>query len=372
MASAFRRLYDLFLPIAVLASIGVVIALTDWNGRTNAETETLEQRQVAVLPPAPRSLPALYHYSAEFSHFFDDHYGLRQRAIDLRARIWFWLLDDVVSPDVIAGRDHWLFFTANKELADTLHADPLPATALKAWAEGIEQRRRWLAARGIRYLFVLAPDKRTIYPEKLPRLHPGPGPTRREQVDSQLAGQEAFLDLTNSLRADKHQGQLYYRWDTHWNWRGAYDGYRVIMGRLGLPPEPESLGAPTQHLRHMGDLGRMSGLRLFEDDHGPNAPCVRPDPSPPDPAFIDNYFHTSAKPYLVPGTVCASGTGTLLMFHDSFGAKWAPWLSAHFARATYVWRQPSFAELKRMVEIEHPTVVIEERLERFLIWPLRP
>lgn len=366
-----RRLSDLFLPLVFLGSIALVLGLTDWRGQSDL-VERMEQRQAAVLPPAPRSLSAAYHYPAEFSRFLDDHYGLRQTVIDLRARIWFWLLRDVFAPDVMIGRDHWLFFSGNRELADTLHSDRLPARGVRNFADAIEARRRWLAARGIRYVFVIAPDKRSVYPEMLPPLQPRPGPTRREQLDAALAGQDAFLDLTGALRADKTQGQLYYQWDTHWNRHGAYDAYRAVSERLGLTPEPEGLGKPLSPELHNGDLGRLAGLRLTEHDRIAKASCEQPDPSPPDPGLFDNHFDEMGRVYQVAPSACATGSGRLLMFHDSFGGMWEPWLSTQFAQVVYVWRQPSFAELQRMVEIEHPTVVIEERLERFLIWPLRP
>ena len=371
MRVSSRRLADFLLPVAFLASIALVLALTDWRGRSDL-VERLEQRRAAVLPPAPRSLSGLYHYPAEFSRFIDDHYGLRGLAVDVRARMLFWLLRDTFALDVMVGRDRWLFFTGNGELRDTLHADPLSADAVRTWKAGIEARRRWLAARGIKYVFVLAPDKRSIYPEYLPGLRPGPGPTRREQLDRALAGQDSFLDPTDALLADKTQGQLYYRWDTHWNWLGAYDGYFALMHRLGLAPEPETLGHALVPANRMGDLGRLSGLELLEQDRSPTSTCARQVPPAAPAALFSNPFDESDAAYTVPATTCATGTGRLLMFHDSFAGMWEPWLSTQFARAVYVWRPPSFEEMKRMVEIEHPTVVVEERLERFLIWPFRP
>ena len=368
-----RRLADLLLPVAFFASVIFVLALTDWRGRSDQALERQEQRRAAVLPPVPRSVAALYHYPAEFSHFMDDHYGLRGLAINARARLVFWLLGDSFAPDIMVGRDHWLFFTGNRELRDTLHTDPLSAASVSTWAAGIEARRRWLAARGIKYVFVLAPDKRSVYPEYLPRLlRPGPGPTRRGQLDDALADQPAFLDLTAALRADKAEGRLYYRWDTHWNRLGGYDGYRAVMHRLGLTPEPMALGHALVAVDRVGDLGRLAGLELSEHDLGPRSTCARTLPPSADPALFSNPFDESQPVYEDASTTCATGTGRLLMFHDSFAGMWEPWLSTQFARAVYVWRPPSFEEMKRMVEIEHPTVVIEERVERFLIWPFRP
>ena len=361
---------DLLLPIAFLGSIGLVLARTDWQGRSDL-VERLEARKPALLPAAPRSLAQAYHYPAEFSRFLDDHYGLREAAIGLRARIGFWLLGDTFNNDVSVGQHGWLFLTGHGELRDTLHAEPLTPRALAEWARSIEERRTWLAARGIRYLFVVAPDKRTIYPENLPRYQHRPGQTRREQLDARLAGEDGFLDLAPALREAKAEGQVYYRWDTHWDRHGAYTGYRAVMQRLGLPAEPEFLGHAPDHEDHVGDLGRLSGLTLTEADQVPTASCPVHVPPPAvslraDPALVGE------RGFKVEPTACAQGTGRLLMFHDSFGEMWVPWLSTQFAGAVYVWRMPSFEDIKRMVEAVHPTVVIEERVERFLVLPVRP
>lgn len=360
---------DLILPVAFLGSIGLVLARTDWQGHSDL-VERLEDRKPAPMPAAPRSLSQAYHYMAEISHFLDDHYGLREAAIRLRARLGFWLLGDTFNNDVSVGQRGWLFLTGQGELPDTLRADPLPPRALEEWAQSIEERRAWLAARGIRYLFVLAPDKRTIYPENLPRYQKRPGPTRREQLDEIMAGQSAFLDLTQVMRDEKARRQVYYRWDTHWNRYGAYQGYRAVVQHLGLPPAPEYLGHAPDAENHEGDLGRLSGLTLTESDQRPTAPCAVHVP-PPAVSFQPDATLTGDYGFKAGPTTCAEGTGRLLMFHDSFGDMWTPWLSTQFARAVYVWRMPSLDDIRRMVEAVHPTVVIEERVERFLQLPVR-
>ena len=42
-----------------------------------------------------------------------------------------------------------------------------------------------------------------------------------------------MLDLRPALREAKAKEQVYYKTDTHWNWRGAFAAYRVIA-RQGL------------------------------------------------------------------------------------------------------------------------------------------
>ncbi len=314
MSAVIRRLADWWLPFFFLGSIALVLAFTDWHNRSKL-VEQMEQREAAVLPPMPRSVSALYHYPTEFSRFLDDHYGFRAAAVAVRAKLWFWLFRDVFAPDVTIGRDRWLFFTGNRELDDALHTDPLTAQDLQEWKERVAKRREWLAARGIKYLFVIAPDKRSIYPEMLPPLHPRPGMTRRQQLDAAMAGESAFLDLTHALRADKGQGQLYYKWDTHWNRHGAYNAYRLVVERLGLTPEPENLGKPFTPELHRGDLGRLAGLSLFEPDRAPVASC-RHEVAAPSSELFDNHFKELGRVYEVPPTTCASGTGRLLAFQE--------------------------------------------------------
>ena len=41
-----------------------------------------------------------------------------------------------------------------------------------------------------------------------------------------------------------------------------------------------------------------------------------------------------------------------------------------FARVVFVWREPTLEQMQAMVAVEHPTVVIEQRVERYLTLPL--
>jgi hypothetical protein len=63
-------------------------------------------------------------------------------------------------------------------------------------------------------------------------------------------------------------------------------------------------------------------------------------------------------------------TGTAIVFRDSFGGFWSPFLGHHFNRVLYIWQyewDPAF------IERENPDVVIDEFLERFLkLWDPQP
>lgn len=365
------RLQDILLPVLFFSAIGLVLACTDWSGRGNGVAEQ-ENRQAAQRPPMPRSFAELASYPERFGAFFADHFGLRRQMVALRGRIGLRLQHKSPSPDVIVGTHGWLFFAGNRSLDNYLHQVPLSAAELDDWARRIAERRAWFAAHGITYLFVVAPDKQSIYPEYMPRvLQPPPGDTRLDQLSQRLANEPAWLDLRPMLRAAKPQGQLYFRGDTHWNDLGAYYGYRAIMRRLGLDPLPrdERLLA---HSAHPDDLVRMSGLMETEPDAVFPMHCAALQPPTFDAALLDQQHHYGTPAYNIPATRCPAGDERLLIFQDSFVQPMWPYLSDTFARVVYVWRQPSLKQMQAMAAVEHPTVVIEERVERYLVIPLVP
>ncbi|HET6184244.1 MAG TPA: hypothetical protein VFA03_11705 [Acetobacteraceae bacterium] len=374
LRAAATRIADVALPLVFFAAIATVLALTDWNVPPGTINE-LEMRPAATMPAwhwtrFDRFFPPFYS-------FFEDNFGLRIWAIRTRSLLWLWFLrrdpafDPAFSANVYPGRDNWLFYAGAKVPEDILHADPLSKSALDDWQRGIAERRAWLAARGIRYLFVLAPDKRTIYPERLPAFFaaPRPGLTRRQQLDRRLAGEPAWFDLTPTLDAAKEAGRVYYRWDTHWRNEGAWAAYKATMLRLGLPALPRDLGGTMRPDAHDGDLGRMIGLRMEDEDTMPLAAC--PKPAPADEAAALAGLEGADPLYAQRPTICPGAPGRVLMFNDSFGSMWEPYLSSQFGFAAYAWTEPTFDRFKKVVEAVRPTVVIEERVERFLILPLR-
>ena len=84
--------------------------------------------------------------------------------------------------------------------------DPFAAKDLDAWTRVLEERRDWLAARGIAYLFVVAPNANTIYPEYMPdRIRKASFRSRLDQLIDHLKANGFFnlVDLRPALRKAK-------------------------------------------------------------------------------------------------------------------------------------------------------------------------
>src|SRR5262249_33120358 len=99
----------------------------------------------------------------------------------------------------------------------------------------IVRRRDWARDRGAHFLFVVAPNKSSIYPEFLPDSGRLPNrPSRLDQVLDDLREHTdvEFVDLRPSLLGAKALGPVYYRFDTHWNDRGLVVAGAAILDQL--------------------------------------------------------------------------------------------------------------------------------------------
>ena len=63
-------------------------------------------------------------------------------------------------------------------------------------------------------------------------------------------------------------------------------------------------------------------------------------------------------------TVNKNGRGSAVVFRDSFASGMYPYLSETFARVAYYWAYPTSDDFYKIIELEKPDVVIEERVER--------
>ena len=137
-------------------------------------------------------------------------------------------------PEVLLGREGWLYFTQESALDDYLKAIPLDANGIATMVRIQTERKNWLTARGIAYVVVLSPDKATIYPEYMPpgivplgtvsRLDQIIGPLRQAGVD--------VLDLREPLARAKAEHPAYFKTDTHWNSWGAFRAAAALVAAV--------------------------------------------------------------------------------------------------------------------------------------------
>src|SRR5262249_9806633 len=128
-----------------------------------------ENRRLAALPKLQLKGSVLRPFPAHFEAFYNDRFGFRDVLIRWLTRAEVLWLKVSSSPEVILGKKGWLFYSELPPGQAARATRPFTAEQLDHWRRMLEARQDWLAQRGIRYLFVIAPDKQTMYPEMLPR-----------------------------------------------------------------------------------------------------------------------------------------------------------------------------------------------------------
>jgi alginate O-acetyltransferase complex protein AlgJ len=192
---------------------------------------TTENRVLAPLPKI-KSLREIKLLPKMSENYVNDRFGLRQQLVHFNSLMRY-RLGLSSTRDVVIGKDGWLFYTADKLMEQHTGANVFTPAELENWVARMEANRDWLAKRGIAFYIMIAPDKNTIYPEKL-RDYPRGAVTRIDQLAARLRNSTLeLIDPREELFRVKAAGEMVYTpGDTHWNERGAFVAYQMLMDRL--------------------------------------------------------------------------------------------------------------------------------------------
>jgi hypothetical protein len=373
--------------------------LWTWLAPAPAVSIEREFRRPAKLPEPPKSLASLEAWPSGFDAWFRDHFGGRSTWIRAHNQLKLELFHTSPTSEIVVGPDSWMFTTRDRAVDVWRGADPLSAEELALWESVLEDRRAWCAQRGVKYLFAIAPNKESIYPEYFPERFDKVGPSRREQLASHVAARSQFplLDLTDALVAEKElspQGEpLYYPLGTHWNDRGAVPAARALLERVRaeLPavsvPSRESFRFEPTEFQDDSWAGR---LYLEDRLRQPNANATfertipasawdrlsqfleRRDKSPEErvrfliePAAQEPPGWSIEVTESIQVRVRRERTDLpkAVVFHDSMGEKLRPLLAEHFREVAFRW-VPDFDT--DGIERERPDVVLQVFVERAL------
>lgn len=359
-----------------LTAVFVLCLALPFLGLWRRDEANSEKRDLARFPDLAhwRDVKPL---TRDIEAFVGDRFGFRQPLLSMKSWLDYHLFGVSASPSVIVGRDGWLFYTADDSLADIEHEVSMEAEDRNAWTTTIRGRGDWLAGRNIAYRLVVAPDKHTVYPDALPARFRSAGLSRLDQIVEALGPSPYLVDLRPALQAFRRSSDLplYFKTDTHWNGIGAYAAFQAIMRSIGRGPDTPLMTLRPMDFRPSGvtgdmDLALMARLSLPEPlyaaDLAGASKCVETTPYdlPAQwPAGED-----------FPGfqTRCATGRGTVLIFHDSFGDGLFDYLAPQFAHAVYLDGRPSDLQFAVMVGQIKPDLVLEERVERYFSMVPKP
>jgi len=351
------------------------LIMTDFS--TQTVWSSTEKRRLAELPAFNLKPGTLATFPSRFEAYFNDHFGYRNLFIRRYNRIMKKYFAKSPVPNVLIGKNNWLFFTESNLIDDFVGADPFTQGELEAWRSNLEHKRNWLAKHGIRYLFVVAPNKQTIYPEYLPDyLQKDRGQSRLQQLVAYLKTHSdvSILDLSGVLAEAKKRHRIYHVTDTHWNDRGAYTAYRAIMDRVGrwFPEVAVTQNKIIETENILGPGGDLAGMLDMADTMPEESPVLKMQPTACSPEIKKAVADFRKIPVdqmrsatLV--TTCDASKLRAVVFRDSFFEPLIPLIAEDFNRIVYIWKPYDPAIMKELIAQQKPQIVIEEMVERLLI-----
>jgi hypothetical protein len=318
----------------------------------------------------------------QLEQFLIDHFPGREKALlAMNYLRHHWL--DISSSKIVVGKGDWLFYAGDETFEDFLGLRNFSEIELERWTGKRISRSSALRMNGVEYLFLVTPNKSTVYPEMLPKsIQFLKGPSRLEQIDSVLQNHPNidYENLKNRLLVKKKQGeQVYWKRDSHFSASGyevMSDAiYRFAESRLDsssfansvpwIRRERRKRNSDGIELLGLSNLIQEPPVELIEVEFPPNYREVSP-------LWFDRWTKFSPDHYAHPlVTERKSGKGTVIIMGDSFlrssglNDRILP-VSLAFKRCICFWGSLPLSELLEYVEKEKPDLVIEQCVERSL------
>lgn len=321
----------------------------------------LPEREAAGANEVLAGLPSLRdgegrlnaEYLTQLSDYIEDSYFLRQDLVTAWSALNQRVLRTSIADNVLLGRDGWLYF--GDTLDDYTGAAPMSTGEIAAAARNLALVSEYCESQGAAFLFTIAPNKNSVYPQHMPELPVFSDQKSADALAKALAEEGvAYYDLFTALGSQEET--LYFTQDSHWNSKGAAlaaDGINAALGRQSSyfagPFQPEAV--------HRSDLYAM----LY-----PAGTWLETDQRYAGELTFDYEVPIRSENELNIRTA-GGGTGSLLMFRDSFGNLLYPYLADSFGSAQF-----SRAVAYRLDQIparEADYVVVElvERNLRYLL-----
>ncbi len=290
-----------------------------------------------VEPTEPEALPTLgvdeladAGTFTQIDEYLDDRMALRGQVAAETSNVFIAATGDVPVSNALRGRDGSLFLTEGltNPCRIWFDADKL-ADRLDRWST---------LGKGREILLVVAPDKSSIQVDDLPaRARRDCQAEREQEMLAAFGDDRALIPLWDPLRNSvdpSQQYRLYYKYDSHWTFRGAQIMVREVIDRVapGQFDRAKVIRASNRK-RTRGAIARRLGWdevesrnRLTCERDGTNT-VRRKEPSGSRDVTVFRSVSAADEPLIA---------GRTLVVHDSMMPAGQQPLACHFAHTTFV------------------------------------
>lgn len=342
----------------IFMTLGLLICALPFVGMAWARSdEAIGNETQTVFPKITDSDGKFnYHVLDEMGSWFETHYAYRPQLIDADAKVQRAVFKESNTDSVTVGKDGWLFYSSTTN--DFMGRNTLTERQIFNLANNISIMQRYVEGQGCKFLFMIPPNKNSLYGENMPYYYSVPESFEhgRDHFAEALADAGVnYLDLFEMF--GKETEVLYLKEDSHWNNEGARLVYNQSLDILEVDHESYDT-VPVERLRmHAGDLAAMifpaSNNLEWDYAYEPKAFEYLPVSEMQEEFSVeDPRIHTMS----------AEGKGNLVMYRDSFGNTLIPFMGGTFGECFFSKAIPY--DLANDMKKYDPDVLIVEMVER--------
>lgn len=336
----------------LLAFVAVVMALclTPLVGMIFAPTtRTTENKVLASKPSLTEDGRLNTDYLEQLGDYYADHFALRQQLVSMDAALRGKVFGVSTVDSVVVGRDGWLFYSDT--VNDFAGKEPMSERQLFNIANNLFLTQQYVNSRGAKFVFTVAPNKNSLYPQFMPYTIKG---VELEKHNAVRLGEElgkmgvGYVDLFELFGG--MEDVLYLARDSHWNNDGALLAANSLLSAAG---KATYTGLErTENDEYIGDLNSM--LYPLNSEPETNAEYRL------EGYAVTNGARAADDPVIV--TSASDAEGSLLMYRDSFGNTLYPFMAQAFGSACFVRTVPY--NLALYMDLHLPDTVMVEKVER--------
>lgn len=221
------------LIFTVMISFPYLLAHRDRQGRISS----MENRTLAAYPllwDAEEGLNT--EYLSQLELWLDDNLRGRTVMTEVNSTLQYKIFDRIVKSDILRGRNNWLFVRDDEMIQEYQHKNLMSENELDTYASNMQRIADYMEDKGIKFYYMQCYSKETIYPEEYAAGIDQIGTVyKADQIVSVLEQKTSVEQIAVKEKLLTHKDELiYFQYvdSLHWNEKGSYIGYQVLMDKI--------------------------------------------------------------------------------------------------------------------------------------------
>ncbi len=344
----------LFFVVAVIPALKI-------NKNPNAVAEN--RRLAQYKPLFDENYKINNQFGADFDTWFSDRFFLRDKLIEGYDAIHWALTNSLENSNVLPGKDNWLFYKDGGAIANFSNLELFSEEELINAKNYLNAINEWAKKHNKKFIYIIAPDKNKIYGEFYPNKYKKKYDDSQSRANQLVRYLKEYTDVKvlyfyDVLHANKDEGLLYFKNDTHWNSHGAYIAYQELMN-IYFPNDDKLIAkGVTEYQKLRGDITGM-GNNIPEE----TSVYLRPSIDFTHKTLSPSNQEQSGSEAVQTKNTKPLAKKNIFILQDSFGSEFLPYLASTFQEGLFVWRYSLTASDLENIK-ENYDVIILEQVER--------